>query len=91
MRTLLLTLAAAATAFADCRFYFADQYDFANNLGFALVALGERERGTARLEEAIAAYDGALTIFVAAHADYYVSICRKNLADVRTALDKRKG
>ncbi|HEY3740074.1 MAG TPA: hypothetical protein VGL53_09525, partial [Bryobacteraceae bacterium] len=29
-------LAASAAAYGDCRFYFADQYDFANNLGFAL-------------------------------------------------------
>ncbi len=31
-----------------------------NNLGTALVALGERESGTARLEQAVAAYDEAL-------------------------------
>ena len=31
-----------------------------NNLGNALVALGERETGTARLEEAVAAYRAAL-------------------------------
>ena len=32
-----------------------------NNLGIALVRLGERESGTARLEEAVAAYRAALT------------------------------
>ena len=31
-----------------------------NNLGFALWKLGERERGTAKLEEAVAAYREAL-------------------------------
>lgn len=31
-----LLLVASTTAYADCRYYFADQYDFANNLGFAL-------------------------------------------------------
>jgi hypothetical protein len=31
-----------------------------NNLGTALRVLGERERGTGRLEEAVAAYRGAL-------------------------------
>jgi len=31
-----------------------------NNLGAALVALGERESGTARLEEAVAAYRDTL-------------------------------
>jgi hypothetical protein len=30
------------------------------NLGNALETLGERESGTARLEEAVVAYDGAL-------------------------------
>ncbi len=32
-----------------------------NNLGSALASLGERESGTARLEEAVAAYRAALT------------------------------
>ena len=32
----------------------------AENLGIALRALGERESGTARLEEAVAAYRAAL-------------------------------
>ena len=36
MRTPLLFLVLAASACADCRFYFADQYDFTANLGFAL-------------------------------------------------------
>ena len=31
-----------------------------NNLGLALLTLGERESGTARLEEAVAAYRAAL-------------------------------
>ena len=35
MRSLLFLLA-SLTTYADCRFYFADQYDFAANLGFAL-------------------------------------------------------
>jgi hypothetical protein len=37
-----------------------------NNLGAALLALGERESGTARLEEAVAAWDACLTVVVPA-------------------------
>jgi len=33
-----------------------------NNLGTALLALGQRESGTARLEEAISSWDACLTI-----------------------------
>ena len=58
-----------------------------NNLGTVLQILGEREGGTARLEEAVAAYDGALTVFVAARAGYYESICRKNRDRVQAILD----
>jgi hypothetical protein len=36
---------------------------FGVNLGAALRTLGDRESGTARLEEAVAAFDAALTIF----------------------------
>jgi hypothetical protein len=61
------------------------------NLGKALGALGERERGTARLKEAGTAYDGALTVFVAAGADHYEVICRQNLKTVVTILDQRGG
>ena len=46
------------------------------NLGTALRALGEREKGTTRLEEAIAAYESALRVFVSAGSDRYVEICR---------------
>ena len=60
------------------------------NLGNALVTLGERESGTARLEEAVAAYNGALEIFVAAKADYYEDVCRSNIARAHSALDERK-
>ena len=34
-----------------------------NNLGNALLRLGERESGTARLEEAVAAYRAAIEAF----------------------------
>ena len=61
-----------------------------NNLGRALDSLGERENGTARLEEAIVAYDGALEIFIAAGADRYATICRRNLNKALAVLDQRK-
>jgi hypothetical protein len=60
-----------------------------NNLGSALEALGERESGTARLEEAVAAYRAALVVFVAAHADYYERMCRNNLKTAREILIQR--
>ena len=60
------------------------------NLGNALMTLGERESGTARLEEAVAAYNGALEIFIAAKANYYESRCRRNLDLARLALEKAK-
>lgn len=49
-----------------------------NSLGNALTTLGQRESGTAQLEEAVAAYDAALTVFVPARADYYTDTCRAN-------------
>ena len=61
-----------------------------NNLGNALSRLGEREGGTARLEEAVAACNDALKIFVAAEVAYYVDVCRKNLDGVKALLAARK-
>ena len=60
------------------------------NLGKALETLGERDNGTARLEEAITTYDEALAVFVAAGADRYESICRKERDNARKALDQEK-
>lgn len=48
------------------------------NLGTALQALGERETGTARLEEAVAAYDACLTVVTAVWPDEWVeAICAR--------------
>ena len=60
-------------------------------LGDALRTLGERESNTARLEEAVGAYDAALTILVPAQADYYVGICRFNRDKALAQLSARKG
>jgi tetratricopeptide (TPR) repeat protein len=49
-----------------------------NNLGTALRTLGQRESGTVRLEEAVAAYNEALEIFSASYSDYYETICYSN-------------
>ena len=62
-----------------------------NNLGTALLSLGERESGVASLEEAVAAYNAALTIFVQAGADYYNRICRANRDIALAQLTERKG
>ena len=43
-----------------------------NNLGTALRALGERERGTARLEEAVAAWEACLTVTASAWPQAWV-------------------
>jgi hypothetical protein len=62
-----------------------------NNLGTALKSLGERESGTARLEEAVAAYDVALIVLVPARAEYYMDICRANRDKALARLTERKG
>ena len=61
------------------------------NLGNALVTLGERENGTARLKQAVAAFDAALTIFTSADADHYAGICRDNYNGALALLALRKG
>jgi hypothetical protein len=61
-----------------------------NNLGSALETLGERESGTARLEEAVSAYDAALEVFVPAAADYYMNVCRNNRARAQALLAERE-
>jgi hypothetical protein len=61
-----------------------------NNLGAALQTLGEREDGTARLDEAVAAYRAALEVFRPAGAAYYVGIAERNLARVEALLIDRR-
>ena len=61
-----------------------------NNLGNALWRLGERESGTARLEEAVAAFREALKVFTSARAQYYQEVAQKNLDAALKLLDERK-
>lgn len=60
-----------------------------NNLGTALWALGQRESGTAHLEEAVTAYCAALTVLIPTGADHYVERCRANKARVQMLLKER--
>ena len=62
-----------------------------NNLGNALSRLGERESGTTRMEDAVAAYQDALGIFEAADAAHYASGTKGNLERVNALLAERRG
>jgi len=59
-------------------------------LGGALLGLGERESGTARLEEAVAAYKAALKVFEPAQATYYVENTQRNLRRAEALLHERR-
>jgi hypothetical protein len=61
-----------------------------NNLGNALSSLGERGRGTARLEEAVKAFREALKEFTREQSPYYWEGTQRNLARVLKLLDERK-
>jgi hypothetical protein len=51
-----------------------------NNLGTALAILGERKNDPKPVEEAVAAYRTALSVFQEAKAEYYVETASQNLA-----------
>ncbi len=61
-----------------------------NNLGNALETLGEREEGTARLEEAVAAYRAALEVFEVA-SPRQAGMARQNLERVEKLIEERRG
>jgi Tetratricopeptide repeat len=61
-----------------------------NNLGNALWTLGERESGTARVEEAVAAYRAALEEKTREDASYWHDIAQRNLARCLTLLEQRR-
>jgi hypothetical protein len=60
------------------------------NLGNALTCLGERESGTARLEEAVSVYRQALGVFEAAQADYHVNLTNTSLQIAEALLSTRR-
>jgi hypothetical protein len=62
-------------------------------LGFAFLTLGKNETSTARLEQAVNAYRGALDGLARAGASNYASIenARRNLAEAETLLAEWRG
>jgi hypothetical protein len=61
-----------------------------NNLGNALSALGERESGTARLEEAVAAYRAALEERTCERAPVQWEATQNNLKKCLAASEQRR-
>ena len=62
-----------------------------NNLGNALLRLGERESGTQRLAEAVAAYHDALEEWTEKAAPYWHNIAQENLDRANAMLAERRG
>jgi hypothetical protein len=61
-----------------------------NNLGTALAGLGERESGTVRLEEAVAAFREALKERTRERVPLAWASTQKNLESTIRVLDQRK-
>ena len=61
-----------------------------NNLGSALSTLGERESGTARLEEAVTAYREALTERTREHVPLHWATTQNNLGNALSMLGQRE-
>ena len=61
-----------------------------SNLGHALRILGERESGTERLEQAVAAYNAALEVFTPDQTPHYWDTTQDYLKRVLKSLDKRR-
>jgi hypothetical protein len=57
----------------------------------ALRALGEREKGTARLKQAVGAYDLALSNFASPGLEHYSQTCRADRDRAVAALKQRLG
>ena len=62
-----------------------------NNLGNALATLGERESGTARLEEAVDAYRDALEGRTRERVPLEWATTQNNLGNAQTLLNERLG
>jgi hypothetical protein len=63
---------------------------FGQRVGIALKRLGERESGTARLEEAVAAYREALKEFTRERVPLAWTATQTNLGSALKLLDERK-
>jgi hypothetical protein len=59
-------------------------------LGIALRTLGERESGTARLEQAVSAFRNALLEFTQEQTPYYHSVAQRNLESALEALRNKQ-
>jgi len=62
-----------------------------SNLGMVLTSLGKRENGTARLEEAVAAYRAALQIYASEHAPLQWAMIESNLGTALRVIGEREG
>ena len=60
-----------------------------NNLGTALSSLGERDSGTARLEEAVAAYRAALAEYTRERVPLDWAMTQNNLGNALSSLGER--
>ena len=61
-----------------------------NNLGNTLERLGECESSSEPLEEAVAVFDAALEVLVAAKFDHYLRLVGQNRARVASLLEQRR-
>jgi hypothetical protein len=59
-----------------------------SNFGNALRALGERESGTERLEQAVAAFSEALTVFTREASSHYFDMAQLNLSRALALLEE---
>jgi hypothetical protein len=60
------------------------------NLCSALFTLGERESGTARLEEAVSAYRAALEEWTRERVPLWHNVAQQNLAQCLALLEQRR-
>ena len=60
-----------------------------NNLGIALSTLGERESGTARLEQAVSAWEACLTVAASAWPPAWVQEVRSHIEHAQAESTRR--
>ncbi|MBV8397398.1 MAG: hypothetical protein JOZ17_01505 [Acetobacteraceae bacterium] len=61
------------------------------NLGNALAMLGGRERGTARLEEAVAAWDACLAVTTSVWPAEWIRVVASRRDEAQTEIRRRSG